>query len=87
MHIIPKNLFMDPKNLMIFLNEKHITRIIWTPFLICLAANLKAFEKQRPEYLKTVFFVGEQMPTKQMNMWRRSLPDVQYVNLYGSSEG
>ncbi len=86
MHIIPKKLFMDPKNLMMFLNEKRITRIIWTPFLFCLVANLNAFEKVRPEYLKTVCFVGEQMPTKQMNMWRRCLPDVQYVNLYGSSE-
>ncbi len=86
MHIIPKKLMMLPKDLMRFLNEKRITRIIWTPFLLCLAANSKAFEKIRPEYLKTVFFVGEQMPTKQMNMWRRCLPDVQYVNLYGSSE-
>lgn len=86
MHIIPKKLFMLPKNLMQFLNEKRITRIIWAPSLLCMIANFKAFEKLRPEYLRTVFFVGEQMPTKQMNAWRNCLPDVQYVNLYGSSE-
>ncbi len=86
MHIIPQKLFVLPKDLMSFLNEKKITRIIWAPSLLCMAANLHAFEKVRPQYLRTVFFVGEQMPTKQMNMWRRCLPDVQYVNLYGSSE-
>ena len=86
MHIIPQKLFMLPKDLMSFLNEKKITRIIWAPSLLCMAANLHAFEKVRPQYLRTVFFVGEQMPTKQMNMWRRCLPDAQYVNLYGSSE-
>ena len=86
MHIIPKKLFMLPKDLMSFLNEKKITRIIWAPSLLCMAANFRAFEKVRPQYLRTVFFVGEQMPTKQMNMWRHCLPEVQYVNLYGSSE-
>jgi len=86
MHIIPKKMFMLPKDLMEFLNDKQISRIIWAPSLLCMVANFKAYEKVCPRYLRTVFFVGEQMPTKQMNMWRTHLPDVQYVNLYGSTE-
>jgi acyl-coenzyme A synthetase/AMP-(fatty) acid ligase len=40
----------------------------------------------KPETLKKVFFVGEVMPMKHLNKWRKELPDIQYVNLYGSSE-
>ena len=86
MHIIPKKLFMLPKNLLEFLNEKQITTIIWAPSLLCMVANFKALEKVKPEYLKTVFFVGESMPAKQMNIWRAALPDVRFVNLYGATE-
>ena len=31
-------------------------------------------------------FLGEVMPTRQFNIWRHYLPDVQYANLYGPTE-
>ncbi len=86
MHIIPKKLFMLPRQLIEFLNEKHITTVIWAPSLLCFIANFHTLEKVKPQYLQLVFFVGEQMPAKQMNMWRDKLPEVQFVNLYGSTE-
>ena len=36
--------------------------------------------------LKKVMFCGEVMPTKQLNMWKKHLPDAKYVNYYGPSE-
>jgi len=86
MHIIPKMLFMLPKKLMEFLNEKQVTRVIWAPSLLCMIAKFAAFDKEKPKFLRSVFFVGEQMPAKQYNIWKKSLPDVQYINLYGSTE-
>lgn len=85
-YIIPQKMFLTPKNLAVFLNEKHITGIVWVPSLLCMLANYKILDKVLPEYLKKVFFVGEVMPTKQLNIWRSHLPHVKFVNLYGSSE-
>lgn len=85
-HIIPQKLFLMPKLLVEFLNEKKVTCITWVPSLLCMLANFNVFKKYKPGYLKKVFFVGEVMPTKQYNIWKRNLPDVRYINLYGSTE-
>lgn len=86
MYIVPKKLFSLPKKLVHFLNEHQITCIDWVPSALCMIVNFRTFEKEKPEYLKKVMFLGEVMPTKQYNMWKKALPDVQYANLYGPTE-
>ncbi|MCR5268218.1 MAG: amino acid adenylation domain-containing protein [Lachnospiraceae bacterium] len=86
MHIVPKKLFSLPKQLVHFLNEKQVTCIDWVPSALCMIVNFRTLEKEKPEYLRKVMFLGEVMPTKQFNMWRRALPDVKYANLYGPTE-
>ncbi len=86
MYIVPKKLFSLPKQLVHFLNEKKITCIDWVPSALCMIVNFKTLEKEKPEYLKKVMFLGEVMPAKQFNMWREALPDVKYANLYGPTE-
>ena len=42
---------------------------------------------KKPQYLKTVLFAGEVMPTKQLNYWIRNLdPSIRYANLFGPTE-
>jgi acyl-coenzyme A synthetase/AMP-(fatty) acid ligase len=36
--------------------------------------------------LKTIWFAGEVLPTKQYNYWHKNLPEAQFVNLYGPIE-
>ena len=36
--------------------------------------------------MKRVYFCGEVMPCKQLNIWRRALPDAAYCNMYGPTE-
>lgn len=86
MHIVPKKLFSLPKKLVSYLNEKQITCIDWVPSALCMIVNFRTLDKEKPQYLKKVMFLGEVMPTKQFNMWRRALPDVKYANLYGPTE-
>lgn len=86
MHIIPKKLFSLPKRLAQFLNEKKITCIDWVPSALCMLVNFNALKKEKPQYLKKVMFLGEVMPTKQFNIWRKALPEVQFANLYGPTE-
>ncbi|MEY8337814.1 amino acid adenylation domain-containing protein [Lachnospiraceae bacterium 62-35] len=84
--IIPGEHFVFPIKLIPFLNEHHITAIFWAPFALITAVSLKALEIQAPEYLRFVFFAGEEMPVKPLNYWRKYVPDALYVNMYGSTE-
>lgn len=86
MYIIPKSLFSFPAKLIGYLNERKINCIDWVPSALCHIVNFKTFDKVMPQYLKKVMFLGEVMPTKQFNMWRKALPDIQYANLYGPTE-
>lgn len=84
--IIPRQLFMFPIKLIRFLNEYHVSMIFWVPFALSMVANFKAMEKEKPEYLRHIFFAGEVMPTPQLNYWRSRLPEAVYSNMYGPTE-
>lgn len=85
-HIIPKELFSFPIQLLNYINAKKITTICWVPSALCLVANVRALATWESRNLKNVFFCGEVMPSKQLNMWRQALPDAVFVNLYGMTE-
>lgn len=86
MYIVPRKLFSLPSQLVGYLNEHKVNCIDWVPSVLCMIANFRTLEKVKPMYLKKVMFLGEVMPTKQFNIWRRALPDVKYANLYGPTE-
>ena len=86
-YIIPKTLFAQPVLLLEYLQEKKINTIFWVPSALIVVAKLKAFKNvDLSDTLRRVLFCGEVMPNKQLNVWRRFLPDVQYANLYGPTE-
>lgn len=84
--ILPSSLFMLPPELIDYLNERKITFASWVPTVLSLVSQLNPFSLVKPTTLKRIFFVGEVMPMKHLNTWRKNLPDIQYVNLYGQSE-
>lgn len=84
--IIPPEHFIFPANLMAFLNREKVTGIFWVPFALSAVANLRGLEVEVPRYLKYVFFAGEVMPLKQLNYWRKYVPDARYCNMYGPTE-
>lgn len=81
-----KSLFAMPVKLIEYLNENKIDYICWVPSALSIIVRLKTFNYIKPEYLKYVLFVGEVFMPKYLNMWIKDLPNVKYVNLYGSSE-
>lgn len=86
-YIVPKNLFAQPVLLLGYLKEKKINTIFWVPSALIVVAKLKAFKNvDLTDTLKRVLFCGEVMPNKQLNVWRKFLPNVQYANLYGPTE-
>ena len=86
-HIIPKQFFSFPQLLLNYLIENRITTIIWVPSALSLVANGDGLETIGvPQTVSKVFFVGEQMPVRQLNYWKRHMPDTRFINIYGSTE-
>ncbi len=85
-YIIPEELFSFPIKLLEYISEHEINIVFWVPSALCLVANLKALGKRDISCLRKILFCGEVMPNKQLNMWRRILPNVLYANLYGPTE-
>ena len=84
--IIPQELFMKPLDLITYLDEHKVTFISWVPSALVVVSKLGVLSIRKPTTLQKVFFVGEVMPIKHLKNWREALPEVQFVNLYGSSE-
>lgn len=84
--IIPEILFMYPIKLMEYMKEKAVTCVFWVPTVMNSVANCGVLEQMELPALKTVVFAGEVMPNKQLNIWRKALPDCVYSNLYGPTE-
>lgn len=86
MYVIPKVMFSFPAKLIAFMNEKKINTIIWAVSAFRIIENMNAFTGELPKYLQMAMFSGEVMHNKVLNYWRRYLPQVQFVNLYGPTE-
>lgn len=86
MHIIPKEYFSFPGKLVEYIAAHHINFISWVPSALCAISSLNAFKKGDMSCLDTVVFGGEVMPIKQLNRWRKALPNTKYINGYGPTE-
>lgn len=86
LEIIPTGLFTFPVKLIEYIDSRRVNFISWVPSALCVVTALNTFSEVKPNYLRRVFFVGEVMPAKHLNKWMDALPEVEYVNLYGSSE-
>lgn len=86
MYILPKQLFSFPVRLLEFIRDNKINTIYWVPSALCLVVNLKVLGTRDISCIKKVLFAGEAMPSKQLNAWRRELPDALFANLFGPTE-
>ncbi len=86
LHIIPKKLFAFPASLLEHVNEFRVNTIYWVPTALCIVANMRVLEKVNLPYIKTILFAGESMPNKQLNIWRKFVPNALYANLFGPTE-
>lgn len=86
-YLIPRQLFSFPVKLVEFLNTYKINTICWVVSALTMISSLGTLEKFVPKYLRTVAFGSEVFPKKQFELWRKALPQAQFVNLYGPTEG
>ena len=85
-YITPVELFSFPAKMFEWLNENKINTLAWATSAITLCANENAFENNCPKTVKRICFGGEALPVKILNLYRKYLPDVMYMNMYGPTE-
>lgn len=86
LRLIPRDFFSQPMVLMDYLCDSHVTTLIWAVSAMCFVSIMNGFEYRVPNTVRKVIFSGEVMPPKQLNIWRKYLPDALYVNVYGPTE-
>ena len=86
MVIIPERFFLFTHQLLDFLGKNSINTLCWVPSALIGVANSGLLERADLPALEKVLFCGEVMPNKQLNVWRKWHPNIQYVNLYGPAE-
>lgn len=86
LHLLPNHLFAFPNKILECLEKEKISTIFWVPSVLIYFANEKGLQKYPLKLLKKILFAGEIMPNKQLNIWRKHLPDTLFANLYGPTE-
>lgn len=84
--ILSKKLFSFPKLLIEELNQRRVTTLAWATSAFHLVAASGVLERYQPLCLNKVLAGGEAMLARDVNIWRRALPQVRYINLYGPTE-
>lgn len=86
LYLIPQMCFSFPIRLLEFVRDNKINTIFWVPTVLSRVADLNILDKCDVDCLKNVLFAGEVMPARQLNVWRKRLPNALFANLYGPTE-
>lgn len=85
-YLIPRSCFSFPVALVEYLNAHKINTICWVVSALTMVSAFDTFKTIKPEYLHTVAFGSEVFPMKQFKIWRETLPEATFTNLYGPTE-
>lgn len=86
MHIIPRNLFTFPVKLIEFLDRKRVNTLAWSTSAFNLVAGSGVLDTYVPKHVRLLAIGGEAMRAKNMNIWKRAIPDITVFNIYGPTE-
>ncbi len=85
-HLIPREYFSVPVQLMDFLCDRNVTVCTWAVSAMCFVSTMNGFDYRCPDTVRLVAFSGEVMPPKHLAKWRAALPQARFVNVYGPTE-
>lgn len=78
--------FLFPRKLLQTLRRESIDTLFWVPSALTSFAHSGLLEEGCLPELRRVFFCGEVMPCRTLNLWKSALPEADYVNMYGPTE-
>ncbi|HID0729128.1 TPA: amino acid adenylation domain-containing protein [Campylobacter jejuni] len=86
MLIIPNITFAFPNKILECLEKEKVSTIFWVPSVYKYLANEKELKKFSLTNIKKIMSGGEPLHNKQLNIWRKHLPNALFANLYGPTE-
>jgi non-ribosomal peptide synthetase component F len=84
--VIPQTYFMSPKKLLTYLDENHVTMLMWVPTAYSIISRFDGLSRVKPSALKKLVFSGEVMPSSVYRYWAKEYPDALWIQLYGPTE-
>lgn len=84
--VIPQKYFMTPKKMLMYLDENHVTMLMWVPTAYNVVTQFDALSKVRPSALNKFLFSGEGMPVPVYSYWKSHYPEALYIQQYGPTE-
>lgn len=85
--IIPVTYFAFPAKALQFINERNINFLYWVPSAFVNIANYDLLKSIPLTNVELIMFGGEVMPVKQLNYWKKYLPNLKRIaNVYGPTE-
>lgn len=84
--VIPETYSAFPVKILQLMQQYEVSYIFWVPTIMVNIANMRLLDEILLPTLRLVWFAGEVFPTKQFNVWRKTLPTVKFANFYGPIE-
>lgn len=84
--IYPQKYFTFPLLLVRAMEADRVSAINWATSAFHLVAASGALEKCPPTALKKAALGGEALQARHVNTWKRALPELHIINLYGPTE-
>jgi len=84
--LIPDETVKDPPQLIDFLSENKISRIVLVPSLLRVMLNGNSNMQEQLPHLKYWTTSGETLPVELYEQFRAAMPNAVLLNIYGSSE-
>ncbi len=85
--IIPVTYFAFPIKALQFIKERNINFLYWVPSAFVNIANYDLLKSITLDQVQLIMFGGEVMPVKQLNYWKKYLPNLKTIaNVYGPTE-
>ena len=84
--VMPDTFSAFPVKILQLMQQHGVSYIFWVPTIMVNIANMGLLQQVPLPSLRLCWFAGEVFPTKQFNVWRRSLPQTTFANFYGPIE-
>lgn len=84
--VIPDTYSAFPVKILQLMQLQKVSYIFWVPTIMVNIANMGLLQQVQLPALRLCWFAGEVFPTKQFNIWRKSLPQTTFANFYGPIE-
>lgn len=86
LHIVDERISTNPLKILKYISDNQVNTLVWVPSNLIFIANTPFLSRVDMSCIKKVFFCGEVLPAKYLNIWKRNVSNAKYVNYYGPTE-